>query len=88
MAGVINEPRAMRGSYLPFDDGCGIVGYSYECPECGVSNSFTDCETGCECGFSEPYVDPDDWYTEQMARAKAFKILSRMGTARPFLMED
>lgn len=57
----------MRGIYLPFNDGCGIVGYFYKCPECQHVTAFTDCEKGCEkCGFSEEYVDADDWYDEQM----------------------
>lgn len=57
----------MRGSYIPFNDGWGIVGYGYECPECGHITGFTDCETGCErCNYTEDYTDPDDWYDEQI----------------------
>ena len=51
----------MRGKYIPWDDGYGIVGYSYECPECGHETRFTDCEEGCEnCCYCEEYVDPDE----------------------------
>lgn len=57
----------MKGEYLPFNDGWGIVGFSYICPECEYVSQFTDCEEGCqECGFNEPYVDPDDWYEGQL----------------------
>lgn len=53
----------MNGKYIPFNDGYGIVGYHYECPRCSAITKFTDCEEGCEqCGYSEEYVDPDDWY--------------------------
>ncbi len=52
----------MKGRYIPFNDGYGIVGYSYECPECGKVSQFTDCDDGCEhCGFTEDYVDPEEW---------------------------
>lgn len=61
----------MLGSYLPFNDGFGIVGYGYECPKCGYTTQFTNCEEGCEkCNFSEPFVDPDDWYDDEMAKPK------------------
>ena len=56
----------MKGLYIPFNDGYGIVGYHYKCPECKHETRFTDCEGGCdECGFTEKYVDPDDWYKEK-----------------------
>jgi len=52
----------MKGEYIPFNDGNGIVDYHYKCPKCGHITRFSDCEQGCEvCDFSEPYVDPDDW---------------------------
>jgi len=55
----------MKGKYIPFNDGHGIVGYGYECPECKHHSLFADCEQGCEsCGFKEEYKDPDDWYDE------------------------
>lgn len=55
----------MRGAYIPFNDGCGIVGYGYLCPECGHETLFSDCDDGCEsCDFSEPFEDPDEWYDE------------------------
>ena len=57
----------MEGQYEPFCDDCGIVGYSYVCPKCNHTTYFTDCEEGCsECGFSEPYEDPDDWYENKI----------------------
>ena len=57
----------MKGRYVPFNDGYGIVGFGYVCPECNHESEFTTCEEGCEeCEFSEPYVDPDDWYVDQM----------------------
>jgi hypothetical protein len=57
----------MKGKYIPFNDGFGIVGYGYLCPKCEHETKFTDCEEGCEkCGFSEEYVDPDDWYEKQI----------------------
>jgi len=59
----------MRGSYIPFHDGYGIVGYNYRCPECDYITTLTDCETGCsKCGFSEPYVDPDEWFEEEIKK--------------------
>ena len=59
----------MKGNYIPFNDGYGIVGYHYECPECGSVSSFQDCEEGCiSCGFNEPYVDPDDWHDEWLLK--------------------
>jgi len=57
----------MKGLYSPFNDGYGIVGYHYLCPDCRHVSRFTNCEDGCEkCGFAEEYVDPDEWYEEQM----------------------
>lgn len=59
----------MRGEYVPFNDGHGIVGYHYRCPECGCETPFADCEEGCgECDFSEPYEDPDDWHDKLIER--------------------
>jgi hypothetical protein len=59
----------MEGQYIPFDDEYGIVGYGYKCPKCNRVSQFTDCEEGCStCGFSEPYVDQDDWYEEEMGK--------------------
>lgn len=56
----------MKGQYIPFNDGYGIVGYHYKCPKCDNVTKFTDCEDGCKkCGYSEPYKDPDDWYEER-----------------------
>ena len=53
----------MKGVYIPFNDGWGIVGYGYECPECEHLTQFTSCEEGCEkCGYSEEYVDPNEWH--------------------------
>ena len=61
----------MKGQYIPFNDGFGIVGYGYKCPKCKHETKFTDCEEGCEdCGFNEPYEDPDDWYEEEMNKLK------------------
>lgn len=57
----------MIGKYVPFNDGYGIVGYGYECPRCDFVTQFTTSEEGCsECGFSEEYKDPDDWYDEEI----------------------
>ena len=57
----------MEGKYIPFNDGYGIVGFEYECPKCKHITLFVTCDVGCEeCGFTEPYVDPDDWYEEQL----------------------
>ena len=57
----------MKGQYIPFNDGYGIVGYDYKCPQCGHETRFAFSDEGCEqCGFSEDYVDPDEWYDEQM----------------------
>jgi uncharacterized protein (DUF983 family) len=57
----------MKGQYRPFNDGYGIVGYSYLCPQCGHETMFTNSKNGCEkCGFSEEYVDPDEWYEEHL----------------------
>ena len=57
----------MKGKYIPINDGYGIIGFMYNCPMCNHTTPFTDCEEGCEkCDFSEPYVDPDDWYVEQL----------------------
>ena len=59
----------MIGRYIPFNDGCGIVGYGYLCPECEWHTLFTACDVGCEkCGYFEPYVDPDEWYDELFSR--------------------
>ena len=59
----------MEGHYLPFGDGCGIVGYIYVCPKCNHESMFTDCEQGCEkCYHTEEYVCADDWYTEEMKK--------------------
>ena len=59
----------MKGRYVPFNDGCGIIGYSYVCPLCNYETRFTDCDEGCEkCGFTEAYVDADDWYDESIKR--------------------
>ena len=53
----------MRGRYAPISDDTGIIGWMYLCPLCDHWTAFTTCEGGCcECGFTEPYVDPDDWY--------------------------
>ena len=53
----------MKGKYVPYNDGWGIVGYHYICPKCKHTTRFTNCETGCEsCSFSEGYIDPDDWF--------------------------
>ena len=61
----------MEGRYIPFNDGFGIVGYSYECPKCKHITEFTDCEDGCSnCGFTETYKDPDDWYLESLSQSK------------------
>ena len=61
----------MEGQYAPFNDGYGIVGYGYECPKCKHETQFTTCDDGCEeCGFNEPYKDPDEWYNEEMAKPK------------------
>jgi uncharacterized protein (DUF983 family) len=61
----------MKGKYIPFNDGFGIVGYGYECPECEHHSLFTDCEEGCKkCGFKEPYKDPDDWFDEFLKEVK------------------
>lgn len=60
--------KSMRGSYTPINDGCGIVGYYYVCPECKHETEFINCDSGCEkCGFSEPFVDPDRWYELKMS---------------------
>ena len=57
------EPVVMCGSYTPFCDGYGIVGWHYNCPKCKHETRFSDSEQGCEdCGYSEDYVDPDEWY--------------------------
>jgi hypothetical protein len=57
----------MEGQYRPFNDGYGIVGYSYLCPQCDHETMFTKSDDGCEkCGFFEEYVDPGEWYEEQM----------------------
>ena len=65
----------MRGSYIPFNDGCGIVGYHYVCPECKHVTRFADCEDGCDdCAFSEAYVDPDDWHDAEMAEDHAVGV--------------
>ena len=57
----------MQGQYIPFNDGWGIVGYGYKCPACSHETLFTTSDSGCEvCGFSEEYVDPGEWYAEQM----------------------
>ncbi len=62
----------MKGTYIPFNDGYGIIGYSYICPECKHETRFTDCDEGCEkCGFHEPYVDSDEWYAKEMNLKKA-----------------
>jgi len=59
----------MKGQYSPFNDGFGIVGYGYVCPKCKHETLFTDCEQDCKnCGFSEKYEDPDDWYEGEMAK--------------------
>lgn len=51
----------MKGDYIPIDDDYGTIGYYYQCPECGKRTPFVGCDEGCQyCGFSEPYVDPDD----------------------------
>ena len=55
----------MKGEYLSFNDGYGIVGHHYKCPKCDHVTQFQDCEQGCEeCGFSESYEDPDEWNNE------------------------
>ena len=56
----------MEGIYIPFN--CEMTeSYHYKCPKCKHETRFTDCEQGCEkCYFTEKYVDPDDWYKEQM----------------------
>ncbi len=60
----------MKGKYIPFNDGYGIVGYGYLCPECNHETKFTDCQEGCkECKFYEPYVDPDEWYEKEFEKA-------------------
>lgn len=57
----------MKGRYIPFSDGFGFVGYSYVCPNCNHETPLVDCEEGCDwCGFTEEYVDPDDWYDKEM----------------------
>ncbi len=33
----------MKGKYIPFNDGFGIVGYGYLCPKCEHETKFTDC---------------------------------------------
>ena len=63
----MDREESMKGQYRPFNDGHGIVGYSYICPSCGHETMFANSEDGCEkCSFSEEYVDPDEWYEEQM----------------------
>jgi hypothetical protein len=61
----------MEGIYLPLMYDFGIEGYTYKCPKCSHVNEFADCDEGCgKCGFSEPYVDPDDWYENEMSKPK------------------
>lgn len=57
----------MKGKYIPFNDGFGIVGWHYKCPKCSHITTFiVDCSEGCEkCGFEEPAVDPNDWYEKR-----------------------
>ena len=65
--GLFGKPEQMIGCYNSFSDGYGIVGWHYTCPDCGYENRFSASDDGCgECGFSEIYVDPDDWYDYQM----------------------
>jgi len=65
----------MEGQYIPFNDGFGIVGYGYECPKCKHESMFTTCDDGCEeCGFKEPYKDPDDWYDEEMKKPQSERV--------------
>ena len=57
----------MQGQYIPCNDGVGIIGYDYQCPICGHVTRFAFSDDGCEqCGYAEAYVDPDEWYDEQM----------------------
>lgn len=59
----------MQGKYIPYSDGFGIIGFSYECPKCSHITDFHDCEQGCEeCKHSEPYTDPDHWYEEELKK--------------------
>ena len=59
----------MKGEYIPFNDGFGIVGFGYKCPKCGEVTQFTNCDDGCaNCGYFEKYEDPDDWYDNFLGR--------------------
>ena len=58
----------MIGSYIPFNDGYGIVAYHYVCGKCGYINEFQSCDEECnKCGFSEEWVMPDEWYEAEIA---------------------
>ena len=71
----------MKGEYIPVNDGWGIIGWNYKCPECNHITEFTDCEDGCEeCGFSEEYVDPHDLFENKNKEVMKKKSINQILT--------
>jgi hypothetical protein len=59
----------MEGLYLPINDGEGIIGYAYVCPQCHSMTAFVSSDDGCgACEYHESHVDPDDWYEQEMSK--------------------
>ena len=61
----------MKTNFITIDDGCGIVGIAYKCPECKKVSMFVihdDIEEdGCEhCGHKETFTDEQKIYIDNM----------------------
>jgi len=58
----------MKGTYIPINDGTGIIGFSFKCPQCNHLNLFSSNESCDACDLEQSYEDPDEWYDMEMLK--------------------
>ena len=61
----------METNFNTINDGCGIIGIGYYCPECKRESMFVDYDiiekTGCpNCGHKETFTDEQKEYIDNM----------------------